>query len=128
MATKRFCDICDTLFTEEDTQPLIRILKYGEQQGSTLIARASVMITNEHDHVLPDICVPCRIKIITEGEKVATLQPTYAPKLIPPPPEVAQLREGPAPVNMFEPSIKTNRPEPNPANPVGASELHDEST
>lgn len=109
MALRRFCDICDSAFKPEDEQPLVRTFKYGAVNDNKTVmhtAKASVMITNEHGHVVADICIPCRIKIINEGESIATLQPmTASPQLYAaaplPPPTPA------APVEMiFESSIK----------------------
>lgn len=85
MATKRFCDICDSLLTEEDDKPFIRSYPYTENTVERTITKRAVghiMIMNEQNHVLTDVCTACKLHIVNEGtivdefkEGVATLQP-----------------------------------------------------
>jgi hypothetical protein len=80
MATRRFCDRCDTLLTPADDLPFVRELRYGE--NSSLKAVAYVAITNEQKHPLTDLCNGCKLEVVTDGQAptqesktIATLQP-----------------------------------------------------
>ena len=77
--TRRFCDMCDKEMSTEDDLPFIRKLKFGNPQK---MAIGFIMITNEFNHTISDICSDCKLAIVTqglphviEGSTVATLQP-----------------------------------------------------
>lgn len=90
MATKRFCDICDTQLTPADDQPFVRELAFyspGDREANQLPDRkavAFIAITNEENHPLTDVCSGCKLRIVTDGQPpakpvaVATLQPNLA--------------------------------------------------
>jgi hypothetical protein len=94
MASRRFCDMCDAQLTPEDDQPFIRELNYipvgpdgdhvwpkGEPEPKAV---AAIVITNEQNHPLTDICLGCKLKVVTDGQTptkpagIATLQPNVA--------------------------------------------------
>jgi hypothetical protein len=124
MATRRFCDRCDTLLKPEDDLPFVRELRYGPE--SSLKAIAYVAITNEQKHPLTDLCNGCKLEIVTDGEtppaptKIATLQPQVPadsqvrtpffalpkepPKLAPRPPA-----QQPNPPAEYEPSFPVHQ-------------------
>lgn len=88
MATKRFCDICDELMQPKDDQPFSRMVEYGPRHVDSSGAKAFgfIMIVNENNHPLTDVCNGCKLRIVNEGEDelpkgqspVATLQPVAA--------------------------------------------------
>lgn len=91
MATKRFCDICDSLMSPNDDKAFSRSLEYGNKpipHGSHVKkAFGFIMIVNEHNHPLTDVCNGCKLKIVNDGVdelprgpagQVATLQPVAA--------------------------------------------------
>lgn len=103
MATKRFCDVCDILLTTIDDQPLIRTISLPESEK---LVTASVMITNENNHALTDVCLKCKLNVINLGEaprEVATLQ--LSPKLYRGP-ELPTERPPPQASPTFEPSLR----------------------
>lgn len=102
MATRRFCDICDKPLTVADTQPLVREFAYcprgpdgeippqveGEEPVKNKVV-AYVEITNANNHPLTDICIECRLRVVSDGTPVskptsiATLQPMVASDVTP---------------------------------------------
>lgn len=112
MATKRFCDICDKQMQPEDDQAFSRSLEYFKppfgpreiNQKKDAKAFGFIMIVNENNHPLTDVCNECKLKIVNEGtdespnntSSVATLQPVAADtrppvKLFTPPSEPESL-------------------------------------
>lgn len=102
MATRRFCDICDKPLTNADVQPLVREFAYrlrgpsgefepypeGEEPIKNKVV-AYVEITNANNHPLTDICIECRLRVVSDGTPVskptaiATLQPMVAKDVVP---------------------------------------------
>lgn len=118
MATKRFCDICDQPLKEEDDKPFIRVFEYNltadSDSNKKAKASAHVMILNEGNHVLTDVCIGCKLKIVNDGkpptpvqQKIATLQP--APTTMPSTPL--------PPIRTFEPSLREEPPSSIPPPP-----------
>lgn len=102
MATRRFCDICDKPLTNADVQPLVREFAYRQRgaDGEILPIAAGeeplqnkvvayVEITNANNHPLTDICIECRLRVVSDGTPVskptaiATLQPMVARDVAP---------------------------------------------
>lgn len=139
MATRRFCDLCDRALQPEDDQPLVRELEYtpisstgervwpeGEPKPKAV---AYVEVTNQNNKPLTDVCLGCRLRIVTDGtatvkpspSPIATLQPEVAadrppvlkpfaaPTLVPSKllPETPPKAEPVAPPPPFEPSMPT---------------------
>lgn len=130
MATRRFCDICDKALVPDDDAPLVRVLEYipiawGPEEDERLTrpqAFAYVAITNEQNHPLTDVCIGCKLKIVTDGHPapkvapIATLQPQVASdssietpffRLAEKPPTLSPRTPPtpPAPIAKFEPSL-----------------------
>ena len=99
MATKRFCDICDLLLTVEDDTPYTRKFHYGENLAREAVGH--IMIVNEQNHALTDVCIRCKLKVVNEGDPIpiATLQQHGSGGISSAPPAL--------PVHAFEPSLKT---------------------
>jgi len=103
MATRRFCDICDTPLTPEDDQPFVRVYSPTRIPAPNKVV-GHVMIMNEHNHVLTDVCNGCKLIVVNEGTpQVATLQSTGASAQVSQPATPAVLV--PTPVLPFTPSI-----------------------
>jgi hypothetical protein len=80
MATRRFCDLCDEPIQPEDDQPFIRVY-VPTHSGIRAVPKAvgHIMIMNEQNHVLTDVCNGCKLKVVNDGASqtlpaVATLQ------------------------------------------------------
>jgi hypothetical protein len=101
MATRRFCDICDAQLKAEDAMPLVRAYEYrppgrqivnDETVSAPLLAVAYVEITNANNIPLTDICMGCKLLIVTNGK------PTSKPS--------------PAPIATLQPEVPVDRPVP----------------
>lgn len=130
MSTRRFCDICDSPLTPEDDRAFVRAFSYNTDKDPAL-AVGFIMITNEHNHALTDVCSRCKLRVVVEGQphevampKIATLQPMPAHDIKPkvelftaPPPPTPVLSEAPPkppepPEPIFVPSLPGERPSP----------------
>lgn len=144
MATRRFCDLCDQPLTPEDDQPLVRALSYtpisatGQRNYSAegppkLQAVAYVEITNENNKPLTDVCIGCKLHIVSDGlpttqpkpSPIATLQPKvpadtqseirpFAAPVVQPSKLLSETppKLQPEPPTIFEPSLPGDRPNP----------------
>lgn len=81
--TRRFCDICDAPLTPNDDKPFVRKATFAKNPN--FVAIGFIMITNEYNHALTDVCHGCILKVVSEGQpytpdvsKIATLQPMPA--------------------------------------------------
>lgn len=130
MATRRFCDLCDNPLKPEDDVPLVRVLEYPDERlagQKPNKAFAYVQVTNENNHPLTDVCIGCKLSIVTNGElapttvTIATLQPQVAAdtpvptpffKLPEKPPQVPLVAQPtiPVPEVQFEPSLPARKP------------------
>ena len=125
MSTRRFCDLCERPLTPEDDQPFVRAFSYNTN-ADPASAIGFIMITNEHNHALTDVCSRCKLRVVTEGEhhvvklpKIATLQPMSPKdmevpvKLFAEPSEPLLPKEPPKPTPppepIFEPSLPTGK-------------------
>lgn len=150
MATRRFCDICDKPLTNADVQPLVREFVYrqrgadgeilpdvaGEEPIKNKVV-AYVEITNANNHPLTDICIECRLRVVSDGTPVskptaiATLQPMVASDVTPRvelfaapeiKPSALLSKEPPHPLvtgqPVFVPSMVESPPPPPPEEPV----------
>lgn len=128
MATRRFCDLCDQQLKPEDAQPLVRALSYtpvsstgerdwpeGEPEPQAV---AYVEITNQNNKPLTDICMRCKLRIVTDGlpttkpspVPIATLQPNVPADRKAP---VTLFRAGQAPSSLLSETPPTvPKPEP----------------
>lgn len=85
--TRRFCDLCDKPLQPEDDKPFIKQLPLGVGASNAMIV-VSLAVTNEHLHIITDICNSCKLKVVNEGQqytapsqiRVATLQPEQMSK------------------------------------------------
>ena len=127
MSTRRFCDLCERMLTPEDDTPFVRAFSYNTNKDPQL-AIGFIMITNEHNHALTDVCSKCKLRVVTEGKphevklpKIATLQQMASKdvavpvKLFAEPKEPQLSKEPPKPAipePIFEPSLPGDRTSP----------------
>jgi len=88
MASRRFCDLCDEGLTPEDDKPFVRLYSSPETSNNAI---GHIMIVNEQNHVLTDVCNGCKLKVVNEGKphdptnmpQIATLQQPHLVRATP---------------------------------------------
>jgi hypothetical protein len=125
----RLCDMCGKRLTQADLVPMIHEItqrRYSpdpqdNDSDSQITAVATVQIFNENNHPLTDICLGCKLKIVTDGnpftfktDRVATLHPQVAHDT---PPAVRLFSPPPTPPSARMPLTPPKPPEPTPEPP-----------